>query len=103
MILDNNTFEKVSSLFKTPHNKVSYVCKNSNGSTKFCFEFTDDKNINLSGFCADITENFEVLNTERLKQTWSKFRGQVVTEFLPIHPEGTKTTLYKLFYKQIKE
>jgi hypothetical protein len=106
MILDNETFDKVKNLFKTPHTKIAYcgvIIKNTVCFSLEMEEQTPSGKATRSGFVAHITEDFRIHSVERLKQIWGRYKGQVITEYLPIHPEGNKTTLYKLMNKEIKE
>jgi len=101
MILNNETALKVSSLFKTPHNKVEYSGVYYTGTTSFTLT-QEDENLTVSGFHVHITPDFKVYKVERLKQVWGMYKGQTVNEYLPIHPAGNKTLLYKIM-KEEKE
>lgn len=99
MILDQTTFNRVSALFKTPHNSVSYCGCWNKETVCFSFEQKDPNGLIRSGFVAHITHDFKIAKVERLKAIWGKHNGQTVTEFVPIHPAGNPTLLYKLCSK----
>jgi len=101
MNLSSETFSKVSQLFKTPHNSVSYVGTWKTGVITFSFEYRDEHGTR-SGFVAGITEDFKIHSVERLKQNWGMYKGQTVNEYLPIHPKGNKTLLYTILEQESK-
>jgi len=101
MILNHDTAEKVSQLFKTPHNKVQYSGVYYTGTISFTLT-QEDENFTVSGFHVHLTEDFKVYKVERLRQTWGRYKGQIVNEYLPLHPAGNKTLLYRII-KEEKE
>lgn len=101
MILNKETAEKVSNLFKTPHNSVQYSGAVYKDTVSFTLEFKDHLGTK-SGFVAHITEDFKIYKTERLKQIWGRHKGTIINEYLPIHPEGNKTLLYSILENESK-
>lgn len=106
MILGQETAQKVSALFKTPHTAVIYAGVHYKNTVCFSIENADENGLTVSGFVAHITEDFKVYKVERMRQIWRGHTGKgkevkTVTEYLPIHPAGNKTLLYKLMIAEL--